>query len=216
MHVMPNQSVRVALVSLLAVSSCGGGDDESATCGTFAACGGAVEGTWTAEKTCTQAMMAIPTMVCGDVAVDFSTAQAKGDVTFAKDGTYTGGLALTGTAKIMIPAACLSLGGQTLTCDTVPLAFQLLQTQNPDLAALGSITCTGTTSCTCTAKLPGTPQASGGTYATSGNNLLLTSQGQTQSIPYCAKGTRVEAALALPTGAASSSSSQAYVILKRK
>jgi hypothetical protein len=207
-----------AVLAFVGLAACGGSDEPPATCGTFAACGGAIEGTWAVEKTCATPTMTIPTGICGDAVVDFSMAQGAGQVTFAKDGSYTGGLGLTGTAKLMLPAACLSISGQMLTCPQLSLAIALAQTQNAQLAALGTFACSGTTTCNCVATLPAMPPTSTGTYVTANSTLTLTAQGQQpQALPYCVKGNRLEAALPLPTAVTgANASSQSYVILHKK
>lgn len=206
------------MICAVLVTSCGGSDDDDgvATCGTFAACGGAVVGSWTVEKTCAQSTT-VPTGFCGDVNVDLSSVQGKGDVTFAADGTYTGGITVDGTVKLEIPSACLTFQGRSFSCIEASGALQILLGQRPELAGL-TFACNGTNTCTCAGTFPSTPQTTGGTYVVSGTTLTLTPTGEAaQPVPFCAKGKRLEGAFT-PAGApaAGAGATRAYVILRKK
>jgi hypothetical protein len=163
MRILPT----LAIVSMTAALAACGGDD-SPTCGTFAACGGDVVGSWTLQDFCD---FGLDQMVegCPEATFDFSGVTFAGSATFNDDGSYSSSVQATGNAALTVPSSCLPPGA---TCEDVG--------QNGN-----DVTCTTDGDhCACTAPVDNNDDRNG-TWSTSGNQLTLDTD---PPIPYCRDG----------------------------
>ncbi len=118
------------------------------------------------------------------------TSQAKdvamtGNVAYNADKTYQASITVTGKVIVSIPASCLKQGAITLTCDQVR---QSLEANAAD-GGYKSVSCSGSSSCSCTMTLIPQLQETSGTYSTSGGTLTQTETGgRPEDSSYCVKG----------------------------
>ena len=163
-----------AVLSL--VGACGGGDGVS--CGTFAACGGDLVGTWTLEATCGADDLA-PPEICPTATVTSNVTQS-GTVSFGADNVYTENITSSGSGTVTFPASCLS-EFQITSCDQLS-------------SAEDGVTCTGnpSSSCACNVTIDETSNNTG-TYTTSGNTVTTTTGDGTTVIEYCVDGSTMKA-----------------------
>jgi hypothetical protein len=172
----------VAMAALLAGCGSSGG-----TCSNVEPCGGDIVGTWKVTSSCLTVDLSemASGFDCEGAKVSASDFKITGDVTYRADMTFTRNLTGSVNAVLTLPAACLTVEGITLTCAQ---AQQVLQGSAGD--GYSSVTCTGSSTCTCT--FVGLPQtmAATGTYTTTGAGVLTeTDQGEApESTNYCVKG----------------------------
>jgi len=153
--------------AFLGLASCGG-SSSGGSCGSVTPCGGDVVGTWTIQSSCLENVA--QQGGCPGSTVDQSTLNVTGSYAYRADLTYTLTGVLNGSATTTLPTSCLTLQGQILTCAQV----QDLVTSAADPGI--SITCTGTSTCTCVETLSNISISDAGTYAiTTGGLLTLTS-----------------------------------------
>jgi hypothetical protein len=172
---------RLALGLIALVAACGGttasSGDNSAACG--AACGGDVVGRWKILSYCGPSTYQMTIGTCAVPAtVERITATTTGTMEFLGDGTYSGSITNSGTVRLTYPAACLTIGGYTLTCAQLGTGCAA--------AAAGGCTCTMTAN----------NQTSGGTgtYSINGSVLttlpLATIGSPPSQFDYCVQGNR--------------------------
>jgi len=177
--------IRLATITLLAVSmlSCGGGG--SGSCGKVEPCGGAVVGTWKAGPTC--ANNAFITMSFEQGLMDTCPTATVGGIRVSQSGTVTLGADLSYSASIVddtsvsftIPASCNTSGA---SCSVLAAYLQ-------ESVSGGTASCTGLGGCTCTLSMS-QPQSDTGTYSISGNSITINSatNGSTGTEDYCVQG----------------------------
>jgi hypothetical protein len=177
-------SIVVGTTSLL-VAACGpsmlvndggitgaGGGSGSGNCGTVAACGGNIVGDWMILDNCIQFTGVSPLgSFCPTGTTDASGLNMTGNVSYLANGTYAAMVVTSGTMMMHLPASCLTMDGVTLTCAQLDAAVKQGQANDPD-PSIQSISCSGSSACTCTIQM--TPQTSDttGTYVTQGTQLI--------------------------------------------
>jgi hypothetical protein len=169
-------------VLLAALStSCG---SSGGTCGNAAPCGGDVVATWTIASSCvSDTAKSMGNMNCPGATTNTSSLHIGGTATFNADMTYTRTTTTSGTVTTTFPASCLSQGGVTITCAELS---QLLM-QDP---SMGSGSCAGTTSCSCTFNAQNASSTETGTYTTTAAGVLTltSSTNGVEEDDYCVKG----------------------------
>jgi hypothetical protein len=168
-----------------AAADCGG---SSGACG-VQACGGDVVGTWHASSACANRALLNQQFLSGIMpycqgatlgAVAFHPA---GSMTFGTDLSYSAAVTMSLTVGINIPSSCLS--GQS--CAVLTAALQ----GSVGTGGVQSVSCVGTSSCTCTLTAVSDIENSSGTYTTAGTVLNLYATSGTTSGgggDYCVKG----------------------------
>jgi hypothetical protein len=141
-------------------------------------CGGNLVGTWTYVRICPGG--AGPT--CPTETVDTSDYHAAETLAFRDDSTFTLTTQFSGTAKVFIPAECLT---SDLTCDAWNQQLQQ-PSQGPGATLRNGSCATSGSGCACTEDLPSTHSASSGTYSTSGTKLIT--DGSSSAEDYCVVG----------------------------
>jgi hypothetical protein len=172
----------VGLLIAFAATGCG---SSGATCSNTAACGGDIVGTWTITSSCVSASASMVQSACATATASSSNATINGNVTYNADGSYTSTATLNGSVRVDLPQSCLTTDGVTITCAQVNQAFQ----SNPTPGV--SLSCTGTSGCTCSETITNEMSSETGTYTTTAAGLLTeTPTGGTASqTDYCVKGT---------------------------
>lgn len=160
----------VAVLCSALASSCGGGGGV-ASCGKVSPCGGDPVGAWKFAGQCTNEAFAFDNDFCPAATASLGGISASGTATFSADASYTMNLTQSGTIYMTIPATCLSQGGITLTCAQLQQSIQAAIADDPD-APLGSVTCSGVGSCSCSMKMSST-ESSTGTWTVEGTTLSL-------------------------------------------
>lgn len=221
MRVLTGSLVLGLLTSIASCGSSGG----SASCGTFAACGGDVTGGWSIDQACFGDTLASAgddlKSGCAAATVDTSGVNVTGSATFKSDKTYSTTLGITGSMKMTLPASCLTGNGVTLTCAQLQGAIMDSLKKNPD-QTFDMVTCTGSSSCTCTMHFKPAPQDESGTWSTSGNVLSTKATGSStaDTAEYCVKGSSeldVAGTLDMPMGMMGAMmKTRAYFIAHRK
>lgn len=167
----------------------GGQDASSEACGTVAACGGELLGTWRVTKSCLTETEDLSKACPGASAtVDFAFG---GTVTYNADLTYTANVLGGGTTHYHYPSACLPGGA---SCDGWGQTLMLV-------GMYTSVTCTTDSggACNCDALTASSAHDATGTYATSGTGTLTTvHEGAVSGDSYCVSG-NVMYQMPLPT-----------------
>jgi hypothetical protein len=151
-------------------------------CGEVAACGGDLTGTWNFGSGCVTSA-GIKATLAGDGCAGETAAvtglNVAGSISFNDDLTYSiDGLVQQGKYTINIPSSCL--GGAS--CGSA--ATQL---QGPGGFATAS--CTGASTCACTAAQSPAASSDTGTYVVSGTTFTLASiSGANNTVSYCVQG----------------------------
>ena len=189
---------------------CGGGlngPGGSGECGTFAPCGGAVEGTWKITSYCLAGSFASDsTASTCSTTMAMSNIQVSGTLAFASDHTYSMSIVASGTVDFTYTQSCLT--SSSLTCAKLGVATK---------ADAGiSFSCTSNTAgdCTCAEDLNNAASNEKGTYSTSGNSLTLAKTGATKApdpTEYCVQGNT----LTMHSASATSSGSATLVATKQ-
>jgi hypothetical protein len=205
--------MKISVLSLLATltaaslvgSGCGSGGGSSgfnvggpSMCGVVAPCGGDLVGTWTVTVGCVtaagiQAAMG-NTAGCPGASLNVTNVSESGMLTFNADMTYSiAALTEQATYQLTLPVSCTAGG----SCDTVTTA--LLNT-----GMFESVTCTGASTCGCTAVQAPIVATETGTYTTSATAVTtVPTTGASSVIPYCVQGTNIHlmATRSTPMGA---------------
>jgi hypothetical protein len=173
----------IGALALIATTGCG--DNDGASCGEFAACGGDVVGSWSLQNFCGTAK--IDDDDCKGMTMEMNGVNFSGTVTFNADKTYTTDSMRSGYATMHMPSACLTVQGIKITCEQVNMA--LMAQRNMD-APFSGITCSAEPA-GCACKVTFKPESSKetGKYSTSGTTLTTTSAaGDTETNDYCVAG----------------------------
>lgn len=162
-----------------------GGDESSNACGNSAGCGGDVVGTWAITSTCVKvdAVQMMGSMGCPGITSSDASVDMTGTVTYEAGGTFRSNVTLNVSVTVSVPASCLMQQGTTLTC------AQLQDGLEGSSTTFASISCTGSSGCSCVAQLGRQQQASSGTYTTSGSTLTQSAAGNDpERNAYCVNG----------------------------
>jgi len=163
-----------------------GPDSDDAKCGDASACGGDVTGAWKITSTCFDMEPQMPgSMSCPGATAQTADLGMTGNVTYGADKTYQSNITVTGKVIVTLPASCLMQQGVTVSCAQVQ---QSLQASAAD-SGYQSVSCTGSSGCTCTMQLVPRSEANSGTYSTSGGKLTMMEPGGTpDDNNYCVSG----------------------------
>lgn len=186
----------IGAAAVLASALAGGcSGDVGASCGTFAACGGDVVGIWNVAGACSSADGLGGGDFCPGATADTSGVSITGKLTYRADMTYETSMTFSGQASMTLPASCLMMGGVTITCASLEAQLKGALTGEPD-SIFEKVTCTGSSSCTCTVAYKPSTQMEAGKYSTSGNVLSTTPTGDSfaDKADYCVKGTELDLA----------------------
>jgi hypothetical protein len=160
------------LVLALAASAC---ETAVARCA-FTPCGGLLDGRWTIKDHCPS-----PQTTCPSARVDASKVTVDGSVTFAA-GAYTVALRQSGTLVATVPLACYAGASD---CAAVEAELRAAASQDRNSPA-ASVSCSGTSVCTCREGLRGDEVTQSGTYQVSDNRVILTSAtGEAATDEFC-------------------------------
>ena len=200
----------LSVVFLLGLVACGGtsnGSDDG-SCGQSSACGGDITGNWKVTSSCLKLELDTGAMNCPGLRQEVKQVSTSGTVSYNSDKTYNASLAVTGLVEMNVPASCLTQQSVTLTCAQ-------LQQSLPSGAGAGafqSVSCSGSSGCTCLLELAPQNTTSSGTYSTSGGTVTQTEAGGTpDDSEYCVKGNT----LALSAGDSDPSVSGWVVLTKQ-
>ena len=165
----------------------GGGSTCTATAN-VSPCGGDVVGTWNVTSSCLAVTgnldMSGFGIGCASAPITGSL-KVTGTWTAKSDGTYSDSLTISGTEQITLGAACLTISGTTTTCVRLADVIQ---------SSLGyeAVTCTNASGgCACTATLQQAQSSSPGAYATTGNVVAVSPNGDNpffMNYGYCVSG----------------------------
>jgi hypothetical protein len=180
-----------ALTLLLAAcgSSTGSGD-----CGMVQPCGGDLTGTWQIDTVCADSgslTNAFQDPQCPTAMAALGPVSVSGTLSFNGDKSYTVTELSSGSIIVTLPPACLTVNGITLNCAQVQQGIETAAAADTP-PTFSSVTCSGTTSCTCSMTFPKMVMNDAGTWSTSGTNLTIisTTQGPDSS-GYCVQGTEL-------------------------
>jgi hypothetical protein len=169
----------------LCAAGCGGTDSGGGSCGDASGCGGDVVGNWKIAATCLKIVDATSdNATCPGMktSADF---KMSGTVAYNSDRTYHTNVTVDGTTVVNMPASCLTQQNVTITCAQLQQSFE----GNATGTEFQSVSCSGSSDCTCTMKLTPEPQMEDGTYSVSGGTLTQTKTGGTADDSlFCVKG----------------------------
>lgn len=163
----------------------GKGGAGSGTCG-VAPCAGDVVGNWQASSACIDEValnMDFLTEImgsCPTASLDVVSLIPSGTVAFAADMTFTDTLVVSSTMNINFPAACIP----GVACSMLTEVLQSLVGAN----GVTSVSCAGSSGCTCTMAQTIDSIDGSGTWSTSGTTLTLTAAAGNQQSAYCVQG----------------------------
>jgi hypothetical protein len=160
------------VVLALAASACG---TATARCA-FTPCGGLLEGRWTIKDHCPS-----PQSTCPSARLDASKVTVDGSVTFSA-GAYAVSLRQSGTLVATVPLGCYAGASD---CAAVEAELRAAASQDRNSPA-ASVSCSGTSVCTCNEALRGDEVTQAGTYQVSENRVILTSSsGEAATDEFC-------------------------------
>ncbi len=178
----------VVVLVAVATAGCGSDGDKGVgvggetKCGEVVPCGGDPTGTWVLTSSCLTPAGQTELNNSNDCAggsINFTNIDVDGTFTFNADGTYTStGLTQTASVRLVLPSSCI--GG--LSCDEAEAGLQ----SSPEFV---SVSCSGSSTCTCNAALETAAQAETGQFTVTGNTLALSGSGGGGS--FCVEGTRL-------------------------
>jgi hypothetical protein len=215
---------RVALALIALVTACGGSTststDNGAAAACSAACGGNVVGKWNIVSFCGPSTYQMSTTTCAEpLGVDRAGETVTGTFDYRADGTLTASMTMSGSTRITYPAACLTYGGITITCDQLNQAMQLGGASMADAGITGySCVAAAAGACACTAQMATQTLSGTGAYAVSGSVLTqATGGGSPGQVDFCVQGTRMTQTPRVTGGDAgvSFSSGVGYVLEKQ-
>jgi len=161
----------------------GGGGSSAMTC-SVQPCGGDVVGNWQATSSCFDSASLADQFAgsCPGETVTNIHFVPSGTLMFGTSGSYTAAVTMSATMDLNFPPSCLN----GATCADVNQAEQGIV----GMGGIDSVSCVGTSSCTCTMHLTVDVENSTGTYTTAGTQLTLTatSGGNGDNGPYCVQG----------------------------
>jgi hypothetical protein len=175
-----------AVVLLGLLVACGGGSDAE-TCGDFTPCGGDLVGDWSLQSSCGTAKVVPPTCSAG-ITIDFAGLELAGTETYTSTNTLVQDLEISGSFLMHWPAACLTVGGITVTCAQLTAASMASMGMGMD-DSIERLSCVAERQgCACTATAKRQKAMSTSSYQISGNTFTVTGNGETLSYEYCVAG----------------------------
>jgi hypothetical protein len=186
--------VCVVWLGALAVPACGGSSSGSgsASCSGDTTCGGDVVGTWKIDAACASLSADTSGMTanCPGASIDTSGLTITGTFTFGADKTYSSSLVEGGSVHYSLPNSCLTMNGQTVTCDELGTAF----TSAGDTFSSASCKTSGA-NCLCDLGTKPQTTTETGTYTVAGSALTMTaSTGDVSTSSFCSKGNELHMA----------------------
>jgi hypothetical protein len=180
---MVTRRVYVLGCLLLTFSGCGGGSSEQ--CGAVQPCGGDLLGEWAFVAGCVDdaaiSQAGVQGGFCPTAVIENAAMEPSGTLAFQRDMTYSGQLRVTISFDIRFPLSCI----QGFTCSQLDAGLQIELVQNPDPAYM-SVSCAGTSACTCRFVSLPMEDADSGVYATSGTTLATSNDdGSMDFDEYC-------------------------------
>jgi len=184
---------RLAFGFIALIAACGGSSSSGSTnggnstgCG-VAPCGGDVVGKWTYLSDCSPNPDQFLAGTCPALyTYEHAGVTVTGTTEYRTDGTYSESTTRSGTSHLTYPAACLTSGAGTVTCDQIAQAYSFGGSTYSCVAPAAG-------GCMCTVELVGQTTSSAGTYSTNGS--VLTKQETGSSTPaqldYCVQGNRL-------------------------
>jgi hypothetical protein len=166
-------------LAMVVLAGCGG---SGGTCGNTAACGGDLVGAWTITSTCVSGSAASTS--CPTETVDTTNLKFAGTLTYNADMTYTENGALTGSEIVVLPLSCVTLPNAATATTCEQLGTTLMATPNQ------SITCIGSSVCTCKVVFSNQTFKTTGTYTMTAAGVLSETpmSGLPSQFDYCVKG----------------------------
>lgn len=120
---------------------------------------------------------------CPGASATGSNLSIRGTITYNADGTYSSTGTVGGSVSVYLPASCLTSNGVTITCDQLNQQFA----SNPTAGV--TITCSGSSGCTCVETIANEQTNETGTYATATGVVTQTAaDGTSSQADYCVKG----------------------------
>jgi hypothetical protein len=173
----------LGLAAVLWFAGCG--SSAGGTCGSSAACGGNIVGTWTISSSCVSVSLSMFQSECPGATASSSNVHVSGTYIYNADMTYSKNGASSGSAVVTIPASCLTTQGVTVTCAQINQMFQA------DPIPGVTLDCTGSSTCTCTETFTNTTSVVSGTYTATAAGLLTEtdSDATVTASDFCVKGT---------------------------
>lgn len=183
-------SVRVATLGAVffaaatGLTACGGGSGGS--CGKVEPCGGNLVGHWVVSGSCVNkaALMTdladVFATLCPEFSVGTINYKVSGSLTFNTDMSYAFDLMEAADFKLNFPASCVQSVGATCADVQATLADPTDPTT--------SVTCAGTSGCTCTFVTAPSTSSDTGTYTLAGTAAMLTNASGTSGGEYCVQG----------------------------
>jgi hypothetical protein len=173
------------------------GSGPMAGCTNVTACGGVVDGVWTAGSSCLKlsgsldlASAGLDPSSCTSAPIT-GTISVSGTLTLDANKTYKDQTTTTGTAQVELAAGCLLISGTTINCQGAAVAVES--------GGLGLTTCTPSASggCSCTSTInqkggigiPTPTPADKGNHSSAANVLSLTTDSGDTKHDYCVAGT---------------------------
>ena len=200
----------LSLCCSLGLAACGGtsnGSDDG-SCGQSAACGGDITGSWKVTSSCLKLELDMGAKNCPGLTQEVKQVSTSGTVSYNSDKTYDASLTVTGLVEMSVPASCLTQQSVTLTCAQLQQSLQTGEGAN----GFQSVSCSGSSGCTCSLELAPQNTASSGTYSTSDGIITETEAGGTpDDSSYCVQGST----LTLSAGDADPTISGSIVLTKQ-
>jgi len=164
---------------------CSGKSGGTAACNAASSCGGDIVGSWKITSSCFDfGPFESNDESCPGITQTVKDVSTSGAVTYDSDRTYSSSFTFSATVEMKVPASCLNQNGTTVTC------AQVQQSLEADTdAGFASVSCTGSSGCTCNSVLAPDTQTESGTYTTSGGVITQTAAGgEPDDSAYCVRG----------------------------
>jgi hypothetical protein len=167
------------LAAMMVLSGCG--DSGDGTCGNTPACGGDIVGAWTITSACLNPGSRTSAACQGTS--DIANIKLTGTVTYNADLTYTANTMFSGSETVTLPLSCLPSSNGQATCDQLGQQFR----GDPSTQ---TVTCSGTTTCSCKIVFANETSMTTGTYSTTaaGVETDTPTVGEPSQSDYCVKG----------------------------
>jgi hypothetical protein len=172
----------------LALSSTTCGSSGGGACPSVNACGGNVNtGTYQIKSGCLHGAPTQVSGLCTGITGAVASAEVSGSFTFSTGNRYTTSETIQANGTMSVPTSCMTQSGVQLTC----VQFAQLAQQTAGTLIV-SISCSGSTSCTCPVTFKSTYSESG-SYTIQGTNLGLTPDGQSTATQgaFCVAGNQI-------------------------
>jgi hypothetical protein len=172
----------LGLVTVGFGSGCGSSSGGPPSCGQVQPCGGSVVGNWKMLGGCLNGAAvqeSVDTSACPAATISVSNLQVTGTLSLNADETYSAGSVIeTFTMVETLPTSCI--GG--MTCADLDAA---LKADTPP-ANVESVSCSGSSTCTCRFNFRISAMGESGTYTAAGTTLTTTdAAGSASTTEYC-------------------------------